>query len=148
MRKLWHRIWDTGRRNQPFNQNGTMFKAMIIAGCGGFIGPCLRFLTGKLAQHLCHTPFPWGTFTVNIVGSFIIGILFGMAEKTHLISPSMNVLLITGFCGGFTTFSSFADDMYLLLQQKHWLFFALYVGLSFLLGLALVWAGRTLVRPS
>ena len=86
-----------------------MFKAMIIAGCGGFIGTCLRFLTGKLAQHLCHTPFPWGTFTVNIVGSFIIGILFGMAEKTHLISPSMNVLLITGFCGGFTTFSSFAD---------------------------------------
>ncbi len=71
-----------------------------------------------------------------------------MAEKTHLISPSMNVLLITGFCGGFTTFSSFADDMYLLLQQKHWLFFALYVGLSFLLGLALVlgpaarWSGR------
>jgi CrcB protein len=121
---------------------------MIIAGCGGFIGTCLRFLTGKLAQHLCHTPFPWGTFTVNIVGSFIIGILFGMAEKTHLISPSMNVLLITGFCGGFTTFSSFADDMYLLLQQKHWLFFTLYVGLSFLLGLALVWAGRTLVRPS
>jgi len=123
-----------------------MFKAMIIAGFGGFIGTCLRFLTGKLCHMVCASAFPWGTFTVNVIGSFVIGIFFGMAEKTHLISPSMNVFLITGFCGGFTTFSSLADDMYLLLQQKHWLFFGLYVGASFLLGLLLVWLGRSLVR--
>lgn len=123
-----------------------MFKAMIIAGFGGFIGTCLRFLTGKFAHYLCTSAFPWGTFAVNIVGSFVIGIFFGMAEKTHLISPSMNVFLITGFCGGFTTFSSFSDDMYLLLQQRHWLYFGLYVGLSLLLGLLLVWLGRSLVK--
>ena len=69
-----------------------------------------------------------------------------LAEKTHVISPSMNVFLITGFCGGYTTFSSFADDMYLLLQQKHWLYFGLYVGLSFILGLVLVWLGRSLIK--
>ncbi len=125
-----------------------MFKAMIIAGLGGFIGTCLRFLTGKFFHAVTSSAFPWGTFSVNVIGSFVIGIFFGLAERSNVISPSMNVFLITGFCGGFTTFSSFADDMYLLLQQKHWLFFALYVGLSFLLGLALVWAGRTLVRPS
>lgn len=87
-----------------------MFKAMIIAGLGGFIGTCLRFLTGKLAHVITVSAFPWGTFAVNIIGSFVIGIFFGLAEKTHVISPSMNVFLITGFCGGFTTFSSFADD--------------------------------------
>ncbi len=125
-----------------------MFKAMLIAGLGGFIGTCLRFLTGKFAHFVCNSAFPWGTFTVNVVGSFVIGIFFGMAEKTHLVSPSMNVFLITGFCGGFTTFSSFSDDMFLLLQQKHWLYFGLYVGLSFLLGLLLVWLGRSLVKAA
>ena len=123
-----------------------MFKAVIIAGLGGFIGTCLRFLTGKLAHVITVSAFPWGTFAVNIIGSFVIGIFFGLAEKTHVISPSMNVFLITGFCGGFTTFSSFADDMYLLLQQKHWLYFGLYVGLSFILGLVLVWLGRSLIK--
>ncbi len=123
-----------------------MFKAMLLAGFGGFIGTCLRFLTGRIAHLLTASAFPWGTFAVNIVGSFLIGIFFGLAEKNNVISPSMNVFLITGFCGGFTTFSSFADDMYLLLGQKHWLWFGLYVGASLLLGLLLVWAGRSLVK--
>jgi len=92
---------------------------MLIAGLGGFVGTCLRFLTGKIFHFAGSEAFPWGTFTVNLIGSFVIGIFFGMAEKTHLISPSMNVFLITGFCGGFTTFSSFSDDMYLLLQKKN-----------------------------
>ena len=125
-----------------------MFKAMIIAGLGGFIGTCLRFLTGKFFHAVPTSAFPWGTFSVNVIGSFLIGIFFGLAERSNVISPSMNVFLITGFCGGFTTFSSFADDMYLMLQQRHWLSFGLYVGLSFLLGLAMVWLGRSMVKAS
>ena len=125
-----------------------MFKAMIIAGIGGFIGTCLRFLTGKLCSFITDSPFPYGTFTVNIIGSFIIGILFGLAEKTNLLSPQMNVLLITGFCGGFTTFSSMADDMYLLIEQKHWFTFGAYTLLSFALGLLLVWAGRAVIKAA
>lgn len=124
-----------------------MFKAMIIAGLGGFVGTCLRFLTGKLCHVVCaNSAFPWGTFAVNVVGSFLIGIFFGLAEKNNVISPSMNVFLITGFCGGFTTFSSLADDMFLLLQQKNWLNFGLYAGLTFMLGILLVWAGRAIVK--
>jgi len=123
-----------------------MFKAMIIAGLGGFIGTCLRFLTGKLCRAICDSAFPLGTFAVNVAGSLLIGILFGLAEKGNVISPAMNVFLITGFCGGFTTFSSFSDDMFLLLQQRQWLLFGLYAGLSFALGLAMVWLGRSLVR--
>lgn len=123
-----------------------MFKAMLIAGLGGFVGTCLRFLTGKLCHALCISAFPWGTFAVNIIGSFIIGLLFGLAEKTNLLSSSMNVLLITGFCGGFTTFSSLSNDMFVLLQQRHWLLFGAYVTASFVLGLLMVWAGRSLIR--
>ncbi len=119
---------------------------MIIAGCGGFLGTCLRFLTGKFYSVVGLTAFPWGTFTVNLVGSFIIGIFFGLAEKTQLISPSMNAFLITGFCGGFTTFSSFSHDMLSLADSKSWLYFSLYVVLSFALGLLLVWLGRSLIK--
>jgi len=125
-----------------------MFKAMIIAGAGGFIGTCLRYLIGKLCHHLFTSPYPWGTFVVNVVGSFLIGIFFGMAEKAHLISSNMNVFLITGFCGGFTTFSSFADDMFLLIQNKHWGYFSLYLLLSIFLGIILVNLGRNLVKPA
>ncbi len=121
---------------------------MIIAGLGGFVGTCLRFLTGKFFHALTASAFPWGTLTVNVIGSLVIGVFFGLAERSNVISPSMNVFLITGFCGGFTTFSSLADDMYLLLQQKHWLAFGLYVGFSFVLGLAMVWLGRSLVKAS
>lgn len=125
-----------------------MFKAMLIAGVGGFLGTCGRYLVGKLAHYIFTSPFPYGTFAVNIIGSLIIGILFGMAEKTHLISTNMNILLITGFCGGFTTFSSFADDMYLLIQNKHWAYFSIYLGLSIILGIIMVWIGRSLVKPA
>jgi len=142
----WHRIC-TGAGITQKNLR-IMFKAMLLAGLGGFIGTCLRFLTGKLCHIVTASVFPWGTFTVNVIGSFLIGIFFGLAEKTHLISPSMNVFLITGFCGGFTTFSSFADDIYLLLEQKHGLCLALYAGASLLLGVLLVWLGRSIVKTA
>lgn len=135
-------------RAKLFNKINVMFKAMLIAGVGGFVGTCLRFLTGKLCRMISDSPFPYGTLTVNLVGSFIIGILFGLAEKNDVISPQMNILLITGFCGGFTTFSSFADDMFLLVQQRHFLSFGLYAGASFVLGLMLVWLGRSIVKAS
>ena len=123
-----------------------MIKTMLIAGLGGFVGTCMRFLTGKLCNMLVVGTFPLGTFAVNVVGSFIIGLLFGAAERTHAITPAMSALLITGFCGGFTTFSTFADDIYLLLQNRHYLTLAIYAGGTIVLGIALVWAGRTLMK--
>lgn len=123
-----------------------MIKAMLLAGLGGFVGSSLRYLTGRMCQLLVVATFPLGTFVVNILGSLIIGILFGLAERSNMISSSMSVLLITGFCGGFTTFSSLANDIYLLLQQRHWLIFGTYTLLSLVLGVAMVWLGRWLVR--
>lgn len=125
-----------------------MIKMMLLAGASGFVGTCGRFLIGKWSSAMFHGAFPMGTFLVNIIGCFIIGLLFGLLEKAHVMTTGENVMLITGFCGGFTTFSSFADDMYLMLQQRHWMSLGLYVGLSFLLGLAMVWLGRSLVKAS
>lgn len=122
-----------------------MIKMMLLAGTGGFFGTCLRFLTGRLCAALGATLFPWATFVVNVIGSFVIGVLFGAAERTQLITSAMNALLITGFCGGFTTFSSFSHDMLTLIEQRSYLYFALYTVLSLVVGLVMVWAGRAVV---
>ena len=123
-----------------------MFKAMIIAGLGGFIGTCLRFLTGKLAHVITVSAFPWGTFAVNIIGSFVIGIFFGLAEKTHVISPSMNVFLITGFCGGFTTFSTFSSDVVRMLKSGDYTAAGLCVALNFAVCVCCILLGTALGR--
>lgn len=123
-----------------------MLKMMILAGVGGFVGTCLRYLTGRLCHLWALGGFPLGTFVVNVIGCFLIGALLGVAEQKNLLSPSMNVMLVTGFCGGFTTFSSFADDIFLLMQQRHWGIFILYTGLSLVLGIIMVWLGRAVVK--
>ncbi len=123
-----------------------MMKMMLLAGVGGFVGTCLRYLTGRLCHLWSLGGFPLGTFVVNVVGCFVIGALLGLAEQRNLLSPTMNVMLVTGFCGGFTTFSSFADDIFLLMQQRNWMLLTLYAGLSLVLGVAMVWLGRAVVK--
>ena len=123
-----------------------MMKMMLLAGVGGFVGTCLRYLTGRLCHLWSLGGFPLGTFVVNVVGCFVIGALLGLAERENILSPTMNVMLVTGFCGGFTTFSSFADDIFLLMQQRHWGIFILYTGLSLVLGIIMVWLGRAVVK--
>lgn len=119
---------------------------MLIAGAGGFVGTCGRFLIGKWSSATWHGAFPMGTCLVNIIGCFIIGLFFGLLEKANVMTTSENVLLITGFCGGFTTFSSFADDMWVLGNKGDWVTFGVYLGLSVIIGIGLVWAGRALIR--
>lgn len=123
-----------------------MMKMMLLAGVGGFVGTCLRYLTGRLCHLWTLGGFPLGTFVVNVVGSFVIGALLGLAERENILSLTMNVMLVTGFCGGFTTFSSFADDIFLLMQQRNWMLLTLYAGLSLVLGVAMVWLGRAAVK--
>jgi CrcB protein len=123
-----------------------MFKAMFIAGCGGFLGTCLRFFAGKISGLLFATPFPYGTLTVNLVGCLLIGIFSALAEKSQLLSSSMTLFLVTGFCGGLTTFSSFSNDSFLLLQQRQWIYVAAYLCSTLFVGLLFVWVGRLLVK--
>ena len=124
-----------------------MIRLMLIAGVGGFLGTCLRFLAGRYMHHIAPAAaFPWGTFAVNVAGSLLIGILYGLADKHHLLSPATSALLITGFCGGLTTFSSFADDLWVLLAERHQVLFVIYLVMSFALGLTMVMLGRAVVK--
>lgn len=119
---------------------------MLLAGCGGFIGTCGRFLVGRMCASIWRDPFPIGTLTVNTLGCFLIGLFLGMLEKNHLLSSNEGALLITGFCGGFTTFSAFADEIWRLGAKGDWWASILYLSISVILGVLCVWGGRALVR--
>jgi CrcB protein len=123
-----------------------MLKTLLIAGTGGFIGTILRFLVSRYFQENTFSLFPWGTFTVNIIGSLLIGIFYGMSERGNLMNPEIRIFLTVGICGGFTTFSSLTNDAFMLLQEKDWLRLSLYASLSFFLGLVAVYLGRTLIK--
>lgn len=123
-----------------------MIKMMLIAGAGGFAGTCCRFLVGRWCSTLFHMTFPVGTFLVNIIGCFLIGLVLGMLEKSAVMSTTMRLLLVTGFCGGFTTFSAFADELWTLGNKGEWGITAFYLASSVIVGIFLVGLGRILVR--
>lgn len=123
-----------------------MLKSLLIAGTGGFIGTILRFLVSRYFQENTFSLFPWGTFTVNIVGCLLIGIFYGMSERGNLMSSEVRIFLTVGICGGFTTFSSLSLDAFMLLQEKEWLKLSFYASMSFFLGLVAVYIGRTLIK--
>lgn len=87
--------------------------------------------------------WPWGTFTVNILGSLLIGLVVGLVSK-GVVSPEMKLLLVTGFCGGFTTFSTFANESFNMVKAGDVLMTALYVGVSVVVGILAVWTGMLL----
>ena len=123
-----------------------MVKSILIAGLGGFLGTAFRYIISRYFQFYYVSVFPWGTFTVNILGSFLFGIFFGISEKGNFMSPEWRLFLTVGLCGGFTTFSSLSNDAFILLQSKEFFRFAVYSSLSFLLGLFAVYLGRTLIK--
>ena len=123
-----------------------MIKSLIIVGFGGFIGTVARFLISRFFQLNLSSLFPWGTFVVNIVGCLIIGIIYGISEKGDFLSPEMRLFLTVGICGGFTTFSTFSNDAFLLIRDQDWVRFAFYTSLSFFLGLLAVYAGRISIK--
>lgn len=118
----------------------------MIVGLGGFIGTVARFLISRYFQVNVTSVFPWSTFVVNIVGCLLIGIIYGISEKGDLFSPEVRLFLTVGICGGFTTFSTFSNDAFLLIRQEEWLRFALYASLSFFLGLVAVYTGRFIIK--
>ncbi len=123
-----------------------MVRSILIVGLGGFIGTVFRFLISRYFQVHVFSVFPWGTFTVNIIGSFIIGILFGLSEKGDILSTEWRLFLTVGICGGFTTYSTFSNDAFILLQNNEFFRFATYSGLSFILGLFAVFFGRLMIK--
>lgn len=123
-----------------------MLKSILIVGFGGFIGTVARFLTSRYFQENIASVFPWSTFTINIIGSLLIGVFYGISEKSDFLSPDLRLFLTVGICGGFTTFSTFSNDAFLLLKQEEWLRFAFYTSMSFFLGLLAVYFGRIIIK--
>lgn len=118
-----------------------MIKTILLVGSGGFIGSVARYYISRLNLHYDLLGMPVGTFTVNILGSFVIGFLTALAAKSTLLSTDMRLLLMVGLCGGFTTFSSFTNENLMLMQNGQFLQVFLYTGLSILLGFAAVFLG-------
>lgn len=119
---------------------------MMIAGAGGFIGTCGRYAVSRLTATWAVAPFPMGTFAVNMLGCLLIGVLAGHAERGGVISQNASLLLITGVCGGFTTFSTFSNEMFAMIQSRQYVVCGIYFVLSVVIGGSLVWAGRSILH--
>ncbi len=123
-----------------------MNRTTLLIGLGGFLGSVGRYWVQQYAQRYFPVSFPLGTFVVNMVGCLLIGLLLGFFERTPGASASWRVFLTTGFCGGFTTFSTFAYESLTLARTGEVALLALYTAGSVGLGLLAAWAGFSLAR--
>jgi len=118
-----------------------MLRQILLVGLGGFIGSVARYFMSRLNLNYDILSIPVGTLSVNIIGSFIIGFLTGIAEKSELISQEWRLFLMVGICGGFTTFSTFTNENLMLMHNGQYLSVAIYTALSIILGFAAVYLG-------
>ena len=117
-----------------------MIKDLLLVGLGSGLGGMCRYLVSQLLV-TTQNGFPWGTFTVNIVGSLLIGLLWGLSSRLPSLSPVLTLLFMVGFCGGFTTFSTFSREGLSLLQTQNYTLFLLYTLASVVLGILAVMVG-------
>ena len=120
-------------------------KLILIIGTGSFIGGVFRYLLSLLVQAKTTTNFPLGTLTVNIIGCFFIGIVIGFFDKGQ-ISHEWKMFLATGFLGGFTTFSAFSNETFVLFRDGNAGYALLYILASVLLGLLATYIAYSLVK--
>lgn len=132
--------WDRTRKR------GKSLKIELInatlVGVGGFLGALFRFaLSGLIHQKVPATSFPFGTLSVNMIGCFLIGVLFGAVETRHLLNPAFRSLVVVGLLGGFTTYSAFGYETFAMVRNAEPIRAVANVGVHVVLGLLLVWAG-------
>ncbi|MCA0153591.1 fluoride efflux transporter CrcB [Winogradskyella vincentii] len=120
-------------------------KHILLVFFGGGLGSVLRYLIGKWLNS-SSDGIPYGTFMANILGSLLIGVILGLASKNNSLTQSQTLLLATGFCGGFTTFSTFAYENHVFLKSGDFTSFALYTIGSFVIGFLAVFLGIFLVK--
>ncbi len=120
-------------------------KQILLVFIGGGTGSIARYLISKYLNS-SSTGIPYGTFTANILGSLFIGIILGLALKNNVISQNTVTLLATGFCGGFTTFSTFAYENHVLLKSGDFINFMIYAVGSFVVGVLFIFLGMFIVK--
>jgi fluoride exporter len=119
-----------------------MFKNFLLVGLGGAIGSMLRYASSLLINT---KNFPFATLSINIAGSFIIGLVLAFSAKDENFLTNWKLFLATGICGGFTTFSAFSAENVVLLQNEKYSLAILYIVLSIVSGIAAAWLGFSLV---
>ncbi len=122
------------------------YGTIAAVAAGGAIGATARLLTVDLAARLFGHAFPWGTFTVNVAGSLVMGLLVGWMSAHIDMPQTLRVFLATGILGGFTTFSAFALDYAMLWENRQHMAALLYAAGSVLFSLVAVFAGLWLAR--
>ena len=123
----------------------TMIKTILLVGGGSCIGGICRYLLSS-AFNVSSTSFPLGTYIVNTLGCLLIGVFWALSVRHQFLSPSLATFLMTGFCGGFTTFSTFSKESLALLQAGSYTGFALYALGSVTVGILAVAAGFMLAK--
>jgi CrcB protein len=123
-----------------------MIKNFLIIGFGGAAGSILRYAVQRFFQVQTAATFPTGTLLVNLAGCFLIGILWGMVSRSLTWNEEMKLLLMTGFCGGFTTFSAFTLEGIGLLKENRTLLFVIYLTASVVGGLLATFIGIRIVK--
>ena len=123
-----------------------MIRTLLLIGTGGFLGSISRFMASRFVQDYFPSSFPVGTFIVNVTGCFLIGLIYGFSEKSSLLTTGWKMFLAVGFCGGFTTFSTFANENLALLRDGEFLHFLLYTGLSVFLGITATFIGVIITK--
>ena len=129
-------------------------KAFFLVAAGGAGGALLRWfvaggvdwLVGRTGTGLLHAKFPWGILAANQIGCLLIGLLYGLAETREWLTDATRWLLLVGFLGSFTTFSTFGWNSFDLLRHGHFAVALANILVSVILGLVLVWAGYALAR--
>jgi CrcB protein len=122
------------------------FKNILTVMLGSGIGGALRFISSEYIKQYLPTRFPYGTFFVNLLGCFIIGIVYGLSIKGNQDSNGLKLLLATGFCGGFTTFSAFTSENLELIRNGNQFTALFYILISIVFGIVATYSGSILIK--
>ena len=120
-------------------------KIILAIGTGSFIGGILRYLLSQFIQTKFVSTFPFGTLGVNIIGCFLIGLLFGLTDRGNL-TQEWRLFLATGLIGGFTTFSAFSNETVGLLRDGQFWYATVYITVSIFVGLLVTFIGIAIIK--
>ncbi|EJO70336.1 fluoride efflux transporter CrcB [Leptospira kirschneri] len=121
-------------------------RTLLWIGFGGAIGSIFRYLLQYWFGIILGLSLPWGTLTVNLLGSFLIGIVYALFDRFPLFDPQWKFLFASGFCGGFTTFSTFSYETLQMLKSGHYVLFLGYICLSVVGGIGFAFAGIWMIK--
>jgi fluoride exporter len=122
------------------------WRLVIAVAIGGAIGSVARYLLGSIVQNRFPFAFPLGTLLINVAGSFLLGLFMQVGLDTRVFTPEMRFFLTTGFCGGFTTFSTFSYETVRLIEEERYRAASGYVGASVILSIMACFLGVDAAR--